>query len=271
MTHGNSILALCAVAAAAVLGIVLARAIPSAVFPEIQFNRAMITAGAGDLPPQQMLVAVTRPLEEAAYGVVGVRLVRSTTTRGSAEIDVDFNEGTDPVTGFQLLNSALAEVRGRLPADTVIDTRLLNSGTFPILDIDMSSKTRDLTELTNIAQYDLVPSLHRIDGSYRVEIVGGKYREYVVRLDPARMLQHQLAPGDVVAGLAKANVLESAGRVLDAHRMLLAIVGGDLHDADQLAAIPLANVGGQPVYVRDVATVELGIKEDYIRGSSADG
>ena len=271
MTRGNSILALCAVAAAAILGIILARAIPSAVFPEIQFNRAMIIAEAGDLPPQQMLVAVTRPLEEAAYGVVGVKLVRSTTTRGSAEIDVDFNEGTDPVSGFQLLNAALGEVRGRLPADTVIDTRLLNSGTFPIIDIDMSSKTRDLTELTDIAQYDLVPSLHRIDGSYRVEIVGGKYREYVVRLDPARMLQHKLAPGDVVAGLAKANVIESAGRVLDAHRMLLTIVGGDLHDADQLAAIPLANVDGQPVYVRDVATVELGIKEDYIRGSSADG
>jgi CzcA family heavy metal efflux pump len=271
MTRGNSILALCLVVAAAALGIILARTIPSAVFPEIQFNRALVTAEAGDLPAQQMLVAVTRPLEEAAYSVVGVRLVRSTTTRGSAEIDVDFNEGTDPVTGFQLLNAALGEVRGKLPADTVIDTRLLNSGTFPIIDIDLSSSARDLAGLTDIAQYDLVPSLHRIEGAYRVEIVNGKYREYVVRLDPARMLQHKLAPEEVVSGLAKANVIESAGRVLDAHRMLLTIVSSDLHDADQLAAIPLANVDGQPVYVRDVATVELGIREDYLRGSSHNG
>jgi CzcA family heavy metal efflux pump len=271
MTRGNSILALCLVVATAALGIILARAIPSAVFPEIQFNRALVTAEAGDLPAQQMLVAVTRPLEEAAYGVVGVRLVRSTTTRGSAEIDVDFNEGTDPVTGFQLLNAALGEIRGKLPADTVIDTRLLNSGTFPIIDIDLSSPARDLTSLTDIAQYDLVPSLHRIDGTYRVEIGNGKYREYVVRLDPARMLQHKLAPDEVVNGLAKANVIASAGRVLDAHRMLLTIVSSDLHDADQLAAIPLANVDGQPVYVRDVATVELGIMEDYLRGSSLNG
>ncbi|MGD0288183.1 MAG: efflux RND transporter permease subunit [Candidatus Binataceae bacterium] len=271
MTRGNSILALCLVVAAAALGIILARTIPSAVFPEIQFNRALVTAEAGDLPAQQMLVAVTRPLEEAAYSVVGVRLVRSTTTRGSAEIDVDFNEGTDPVTGFQLLNAALGEVRGKLPADTVIDTRLLNSGTFPIIDIDLSSSARDLAGLTDIAQYDLVPSLHRIEGTYRVEIVNGKYREYVVRLDPARMLQHKLAPEEVVSGLAKANVIESAGRVLDAHRMLLTIVSSDLHDADQLAAVPLANVDGQPVYVRDVATVELGIREDYLRGSSHNG
>jgi len=271
MTRGNSILALCLVIAAAALGIVLARTIPSAVFPEIQFNRVLIIADAGDLPAQQMLVAVTRPLEEAAYGVVGIKLVRSTTTRGGAEIDADFSPGTDPVTGFQLLTAAIGEVRGKLPAETAIDTRLLNSGTFPIIDIDLSSKSRDLASLTDIAQYDLVPSLHRIDGTYRVDLVNAKYREYVVRLDPARMLQHQLAPADVVSGLAKANVIESAGRVFDAHRMLLTIVSSDLHDADQLAAIPLAKINGQLVYVRDVAHVELGIREDYIRGASQNG
>ena len=108
---------------------------------------------------------------------------------------------------------------------------------------------RDLAELTDIAQYDLVPGLHRIAGVYRVEAVGAKYREYVVHLDPARMLQHKLTPQDVVAGLAKANVIESAGRVLDAHRMLLTVVTTDLHGAEQLAAVPIANVGGQPIYV----------------------
>jgi CzcA family heavy metal efflux pump len=271
MTRGNSVLALCATIVAAVLGLLLARSIPSAVFPEIQFNRAIITADAGDLPRQQMLVAVTRPLEEAAYGVVGVKLVRSTTTRGSAEIDVDFDESIDSVSGFQLLNAALNEVQGQLPANAVIDTRLLTSGTFPIIDIDVSSKIRDLAGVTDIVQYDLVPSLHRIAGTYRVEIIGGKYREYVVRLDPTLMLQHKLAPGDVVSGLVKANVIESAGRVLDAHRTLLTIVGSDLHDADEVSAIPLANIDGQPVYVRDVATVELGITEDYIRASSQNG
>jgi len=271
MARGNSILALCLVVATAGLGMILARAIPSAIFPEIQFNRALITADAGDLPAPQMLVAVTRPLEEAAYDVVGVKLVRSTTTRGSAEIDVDFNEGTNPITGFQLLNAALGEVRGKLPADTVVDSRLMTSGTFSILDIDLSSATRDLTSLTDIAQYDMVPSLHRIGGTYRIDILNGKYREYVVRLDPVRMLQHKLATDDVVNGLAKANVIASVGRMLDAHRMLLTIVSSDLHDADQLNAIPLANLGGQPVYVRDVATVEVGIKEDYLRGSSHHG
>ena len=254
-----------------ILGVILAFSIPSSVFPEITFNRAIIMADSGDLPPEQMIVTVTRPLEEASYGVVGVSLVRSTTTRGSAEVDVTFAEGVDPTTSFQLLNAALGEVRGKLPNGTVIDTRLLSTGTFPIVDLSMSSKVRSLPELTDIAFYDIVPSLHRIPGVYRVEMVGGKYREYVVRIDPAKLLAHDLGPDDVVAGLAKANIIESAGRVIDSHRMMLTVVTADISQPQQVAAVPIANVGGQPVMVRDIGTVELGITEDYIRTAAENG
>jgi len=166
-----------AVVGLTILGVWLAFSIPSSVFPEITFNRAIITADAGDLPAEQMIVAITRPLEEAAYGVIGVSLVRSTTTRGTAEVDVTFSDGVNPTTSFELLNAALGEVRGRLPDGTQIDTRLLTTGTFPIVDLSMSSKVRSLRELTDIGFYDIVPSLHRIPGVYRVEMIGGKYRE----------------------------------------------------------------------------------------------
>jgi CzcA family heavy metal efflux pump len=254
-----------------ILGIVCAFSIPSSVFPEITFDRAIIMADAGDLPPEQMIVTVTRPLEETAYGVVGVSLVRSTTTRGSSEIDVTFSENVDPTTSFQLLNAALGEVRSRLPVGTTIDTRLLTTGTFPIVDLSMSSKIRTLPELTDIAFYDIVPSLHRIPGVYRVEMVGAKYREYVVHIDPAKLLAHDLGPEDVVSGLAKANIIESAGRVVDSHRMMLTVVTADLSQPEQVAQVPIANVGGQPVTVRDIGSVDLGISEDYIRTAAEDG
>ena len=76
-------------------------------------------ADSGDLPADQMLASVTRPLEESAYGIAGVQLVRSTTTRGSAEIDVSFGEDSDPQIGFQMLSAAVAHARAPLPADTV--------------------------------------------------------------------------------------------------------------------------------------------------------
>jgi CzcA family heavy metal efflux pump len=271
MRRGVSSLAFYGIIAASILGVMLAASIPSAVFPQIQFNRAIILADSGDLPSPQMLVGVTRPLEEAAYGVMDVATVRSTTTRGNSEIDVSFAERSDPVSSFQLLNNVVSEVRSSLPPGTDVRSRLLTSETFPIVDISMSSRDRSLAELTDIAQYDLVPTLHRIAGVYRVETIGAKYREFNVWLDPARMLQHGLSPGDVVTGLAAANVIESAGRVLDKHRMLLTVVTSDVHDADQLAAVAIARAGGQPVYVRDIARVELGIVEDYIRTSCESG
>jgi CzcA family heavy metal efflux pump len=271
LSRANTILAVFAVVVTSALGIVLARSIPSAVFPELVFPRAIVLADSGELPSEQMLVAVTRPLEEAAYSAIGTKLVRSTTTRGSAEIDVTFTDSTDPIVGFQLLNAALAEVRGRLPAGTTYDTRLLTTGTFPIIDISLSSKIRSLPELTDIAFYDMIPSFHRIAGVYRVELVGGKYREYVVRVDPARMLAHRLSPQQVVDGLAAANVIASAGRIIDSHQMLLTVVTSNLHREEQLLDVPVANVGGQPVHVSDIGSVELGIREDYIRTTSEHG
>ena len=173
MTRRTSSLALIAVLAASALGMILASTIPSAVFPEIVFRRATILADSGDLPVEQMLASVTRPLEETAYGVPGVTLVRSTTTRGSAEIDVTFGEDSDPVLSFQMLSTAVAHARALLPPDSSVEAVLLTTGTFPILDISLSSSIRSLPELTDIANYDLVPSFHRIDGTYRVGVIGG--------------------------------------------------------------------------------------------------
>lgn len=271
MSHRSTILSLFAVIALSVLGVILAQSIPNAVFPEFVFHRAIILADSAELPAGQMLVAVTRPLEEAAYNVVGTTLVRSTTTRGSAEIDVYFAENTDPTTSFELLGAALAEARAHLPAGTTVDTRLLTTGTFPILDLSLSSRVRNLSELTDVAFYDLVPSLHRIAGVFRVDMVGAKYREFVVRLDPVRMLANGLTGDQVVSGLKQANVIASAGRVLDEHRMLLTIVTGDLHSSEQLLAVPITTVNNHPIYVRDVASVDPGITEDYIRTTSENG
>src|SRR5580692_6747717 len=271
MTRSSSTLAVLSVLAASVLGIILARTIPSAVFPEIIFRRATVLAESGDLPADQMLASVTRPLEESAYSIPGVELVRSTTTRGSAEIDVTFGEDSDPQVGFQMLSAEVAHTRAQLPNDTQVNAVLLTTGTFPIVDLSLSSKTRSLPELTDVVNYDLVPSLHNINGTYRVGVIGGKFREFVVRLDPAKMLQHDMSPADVVAGLTKNNVIASAGRMNESHRMLLTVVTTDLHQADQIAAVPLSSVAGQPVRVSDIGSVELGIQEDYVRAASENG
>ncbi len=269
--EGNSALAVFLALSAGLIGVYLAFILPSAVFPELVFPRAVILADSPGQPREQMLVAVTRPLEEAAYGVTGTSLVRSTTSRGSAEIDVTFGPGVDPQTAFQALNTAVAEVRGQLPAGTAIAARLLTSGTFPIIEFGLSSRVRSLPELTDIATYDLIPAIHRIAGVYRAEVVGGKYREYEVRLDPAALQAYHLSTQDVVNGLAAANQVTSPGRLLDAHRMLLTVATAGIVSAADLARAAIVNVGGQAVTVGELGTVRESIREDYIRTADEQG
>jgi len=218
-----------------------------------------------------MLVAVTRPLEQAAYGVPGTSLVRSTTSRGSTEIDVTFTQETDPVVGYQLLNAAIAEVRERLPQATSLNSRLLTTGSFPILDLSLSSGSRSLPDLTDIALYDLIPALRRIPGVYRADAVGGKYRQYLVRLDPALLNHHRLTVQQVIDGLAAANIVDSPGRIQDEHRMLVMVSSSNLHSEDELMRLPIVNIDSQPIRVSDVGTVSVDVKEDYIRTASEQG
>src|SRR5437870_13224493 len=109
MKRRHHSLALYAVLGASVLGAVLAPSIPSSVFPELVFPRAIILADSGELPPDQMLVSVTRPIASVAYSIVGTALVRSTTTRGAAEVDVTFAPSADRTTRSQSLSAALGD------------------------------------------------------------------------------------------------------------------------------------------------------------------
>jgi multidrug efflux pump subunit AcrB len=271
MKPSSSALALATVAALSALGVILARTIPASVFPEVTFRRAIVLADSGDLPAAQMLVSVTRPLEQAAYSVPGVTMVRSITTRGGTEIDVLFSEDTDPESATHTLNAAVSEARSSIPLGVKTQTRLLTTGTFPILSVSISSRDRSLAELTDIANGDLIPALNRIAGTYRVGAVGAKYREFVVRLDPARLGAHHLGPADVAAALARDSVIASPGRINDSHRMMLAVVSSAMTGAAEIEDAPIATLAGQPLRVRDVGSVELGIVEDYIRTSSESG
>ncbi len=87
--------------------------LPSNIYPEVNFPRIMILVHAGDLPPDSMLVSVTRPLEQAASEVQGVHRIRSKTIRGASEISVLFNPDADMQYSLQLLQGRVNEVAQR--------------------------------------------------------------------------------------------------------------------------------------------------------------
>src|SRR3954449_2468780 len=98
------------------VGIYLALTIPVAVFPETDFPRIVVGVDNGVMPIDQMLVTITRPLEEALNTVQGLDRLWSITSRGSAEIDLFFSWKVDMYRTLELVNAATARIQSTLPA-----------------------------------------------------------------------------------------------------------------------------------------------------------
>jgi multidrug efflux pump subunit AcrB len=120
--HATTILFFIIVLSAA--GIYLAGQIPISVFPETNFPRVVIGVDNGVMPIDQMQVTVTKPIEDAVNSVPGLTTVRSTTSRGSAEVSLFFDWNVDMFHTLQLVDAALSKVRQTLPATAVITTNV---------------------------------------------------------------------------------------------------------------------------------------------------
>src|ERR1700691_2417092 len=148
----------------ALLGGYLAFTIPVAVFPETNFPRVLIGVDNGVMPIDQMMVTITRPIEESVNSVAGLEEGRAITRRGSAGIDLFFDWHKDMVTTLQLVDAALSRVRSQLPATATIQTNRLSFASFPIIGYSLTSDTVPQTQLWTLANYQLKPQLNRLDG-----------------------------------------------------------------------------------------------------------
>src|SRR5437868_1614147 len=131
--------------------------VPISVFPETNFPRVVIGVDNGVMPVEQMEVTITRPIEDAVNSVPGLVTVRSTTSRGSAEVSLFFDWNTDMYQALQLTYAALSKVGPELPATARITTNRLTFATFPILGYSLTSDTISQTQLWEIATYQLKP------------------------------------------------------------------------------------------------------------------
>src|SRR5271167_1787745 len=114
----------------ALVGLYLAFTIPVSVFPTTDFPRVIIGADNGVAPIDQMLVTVTKPIEEAVNSVQGLESVKSITSRGSAEINLYFNWSVDPFQTLERVNAALARAQSTLPPETKLYANRLTFAAF---------------------------------------------------------------------------------------------------------------------------------------------
>ncbi|RFP21852.1 efflux RND transporter permease subunit [Duganella sp. BJB488] len=267
-SHRRSILFLLLMLAMA--GMVAALHLPVSLFPTIPFPRAVVSLDAGDQPAEQMEMLVTRPVEEAVRRVPGVRNLRSTTSRGSAEVSINFDWGRDMAGATLEVNAAIAQVLGQLPAGTQMTTRRMDPTVFPIIAYSLVSSTLSPVQLRDLAEYQLRPLLSSVNGVSSVQTMGGALEEYRVTVDPVRLRAHDLTLDEVARTLAAANVLSAVGRLEDHYKLYLVMSDTRLQSLAQIRQTVLRNAAGAMVRLADVGTVEQAVVPEWTR-VTADG
>lgn len=207
----------------ALAGVLAAFYLPVSLFPHVDFPRIAITADSGDRDVEMTVTQVTIPLEEAVRAVPGVRSVRSRSSRGSCEFSIDFEWGQNMVTALLQVQAAVAEAMPRLPRDTVLNTRRLDPNVFPVLGYSLTSDTRSLGELGDLANFQVRPQLLRVTGVAKVGVQGAPTEELRVTVDPDRLAQLGLEPNDVGNAIRHANALQSLGRLEDHGKLYIVL------------------------------------------------
>jgi CzcA family heavy metal efflux pump len=252
------------IAGVALVGGYVAFTIPVSVFPNTDFPRIVIGVDNGVMPIDQMLVTITRPIEEAVNSVPGLARVRSTTSRGSAEVDLFFDWGLDMFQTLQRVDSVVARVQSELPPTAKLETHRMTFATFPIIGYSLTSDTVPQNKLWEIATYDLKPRINRLDGVASIVVQGGRVPEFQVTPDPARLLSAGVTVADVLEAIRRTNLIDSPGLIDSNHQLVMGLVSGQVQTPQELGQIVVKNsTAGVPIRLGDIATVAPSVAPVY--------
>src|SRR5213076_3301523 len=267
-SHARSILFL--LGALVLAGAVTTFSIPVALFPMVSFPRVRISLDSGDRPAEQMAIEVTTPVEEAVRAIPGVRNVRSATSRGGAEISINFDWGDDMVSAMLQAQSEVNKILPTLPAGTTFNVERMDPTVFPVIAYSLTSNSQSLVELRDLALYTLRPALSTVQGVARVGVQGGRVEEYRVSVDPDKLQSFKMTLAEVASALSASNVLVAVGRLEQYDKLYLVVSDTRFKKFDQIEHTVLRSTPDGVVLLDDIATVEHSAEPQWVR-VTADG
>ncbi|MDE2165965.1 MAG: efflux RND transporter permease subunit [Alphaproteobacteria bacterium] len=248
-----------------VAGIYAGATLPIGLFPVVSFPRIRIEVDAGDMPANQMLIDVTEPLEEVGRAIPGAVDVESTTTRGSAEIFVDFPWGYDMRRAQLAVQGAFAQKLPDLPAGTAFDVLQMSpTAIMPFVSYALISKSVSPAQLRQLAQYQIAPLLTGIPGVRRVGVLGGQTPEVQVYVNPQKLRGYGLTMKNVEDAINETNTLNAVGQFVDNDLMYLMVTNSAFTNIDSVKNVTLRTPKGGLVRLGDIANIKMGSVPQFL-------
>jgi multidrug efflux pump len=206
--------------------------------------------------------SVTQPLEEMLNGIAGVKHMRSSSREEVSSITVEFELDVDLEAAANDVRDRVARAKKKLPED--IEEPLIakaDSDAQPIMWLALYGEDYDQVEITTIVDTQIVDRLDKLPGVSNVLVAGERRYSMRVWIDNRRLGASGLSIIEVVEALQAENVDIPSGRVESADTEFTVRSLGELHTPEEFGSLLIANVDGNPVRLREIATVEAGAED----------
>jgi multidrug efflux pump len=206
---------------------------------------------------------ITEPIETSVNAVDGIRTLTSISREGRSTITVEFDVGVDMERAANDVRDRVSRSIGRLPPD--VDPPVVSKAdadAMPIAFLAVRSDSRDLLDLTRIAEDIFRDRLQTINGVASVDIWGSRRYAMRIWLDPQRLAAYGLTPLDVRSAIGRENVELPSGRIEGQSVELTVRTMGRLQSAHDFNDLILKEEGGSVVRLADVGRAELGPEND---------
>jgi len=237
----------------------------TSLFPEITFPKIKVIADDGELPVDQMMLTVTRPIELAIKQVPDLATIRSTTDRGSCEISAFLNWNSDIDLSQQRIESKINEIRNTLPPEVQITVERMNPSILPVIGYKLKSRDLSPIELKYLATYTIKPFLSEVDGVSEIRIIGGKEKEYRVLLDQSRMSMLGVTPEQIRTALSETGFIKSNGYLSDYRLLYLTLTDARIKGKTDLEQVVISNDSKRIIRLSDIASVEIKEAREYVK------
>lgn len=275
----------------AAFGVYQALRLPIDAIPDITNKQVQINFVAPALGPEEIEKRITFPIESALAGLSGVETTRSFSRNGYGQVTAIFTEDSNLYFMRQQVAERLEQAKANLPPDVEplmgpVSTGLgeifmysieyahpdgkgaaihegqpgwQSDGSYFTIDGEKLIGARaQLVYLRSVQDWILRPQLRTVPGVADVDSLGGYEKQYVVSPDPARLVAYGISYSDIAKALEAANLSVGANYIQRAGEAYLVHADARLHTIDEISRAVIANKGGVPVTVRDVATVSIG-------------
>ena len=237
--------------------------LPIDAFPDVSSTQVKIIMKAPGMTPEEVESRIAVPIEVEMLGIPKTKILRSVTKYGLVDVTIDFIDGTDIYWARQQVAERLSGLTESLPAGITGGMAPVTTPLGEMYMFTVEAKDMSLADRRSLLDWVIRPALRTVPGVADVNALGGVVRAYEVVPDQVKMAASGVTVAELKEAIEANNRNDGAGRLGEGDEVLLVRTEGNITTLDDLRAIVVKTINGNPVRIGNLAEVKIGTVTRY--------